>query len=136
MRKSTILAAILSLVALTGCNQEESIKDRNLIVISHHYPSYLNCGYLLETAINNIPSAGFEDTIAVEKEGNVSCADYGRSDDNNTAANFKHLCYTHDYGDQDSNRTCVVGTNFNQYAVGLIDLIIDKADQTQEESAD
>ena len=111
---------------------DQPIEDHNLIVISHHYPSYLNCGYALEVAINHIPTAGFEDTVAEEKTGDVSCEDYGRDEDNNSAANFKHLCYTHDYGSEESDRTCVIGTNFNQYAVGLVDLIIDESNKTKE----
>jgi len=132
MRKSLILTSALSLVALTGCSIDKPVEDHNLIVISHHYPSYLNCGYGLEVAINNIPTAGFEDTVAEEKVGDVACSGYGRNEDNNSASNFKHLCYTHDYGEEGSDRTCVIGTNFNQFAVGMVDLIIGEAKNTKD----
>jgi len=134
MRKSIILSSALAFAAftLTACEQDAPIEEHDVIVILDHYPyPSATCGYVLEAAINQIPTGvGFHDTLAEEKDRNTICEDYGRDENNNSASNYRHLCYTHDYGPNDSNISCVIGTNINEYATGLVDLIVNKTNET------
>jgi len=136
MRKSIILssAVALAVVTLVGCSKDAPIEEHDMIVILNHYPySSATCGYVLEAAINQIPTgAGFHDTLAEDKDHNVTCADYNRDENNNSATNYRNLCFTHDYGPNDSDISCVIGTNINEYATGLADLIIGEAEKTED----
>jgi len=126
MRKSLILSSALALVVLTGCNKDAPLEEHDMIVILNHYPyPPATCGYALEIAIDQVPTGvGFHDTVAEEKDHNMTCEDYDRNENNNSASNYRNLCFTHDYGENDSNISCVIGTNINEYVTGLADLII------------
>ncbi len=99
----------------TACN-DDSVNKRKMIVIAHHYPSYLSCGVILEAALN---LTVFDDTLAIEKEGNVTCADYGRNENNNT---IDRSCFIKDYDPDNGNSTCVIGVNYTDYAGDVHDL--------------
>ncbi len=109
MFKRTALLLPFLLLA-TACN-DDSINNRDMIVIAHHYPKYLSCGFILEVALNRMPA--ISDALALEKEGNVTCADYGRDENNNT---LEHSCFIKNYDADNGNDTCVIGVNVSSYA--------------------
>ena len=114
------IALFLSfLFLMTACN-DESITNRDMIVIAHHYPQYLSCGFVLELALNRMPA--ISDTLALEKEGNVTCADYGRDEDNNT---LERSCFIKDYDTDNGNDTCVIGVNISSYVGDAKSLFVD-----------
>ena len=115
MFKRTLLLLTSSLFLITACNNDK-IEDRKMIVIAQHYPSYLVCNIVLELAIDQTV---FENTLVEEKEGNVTCADYGRDEHKNT---LKQSCYVKDYGG-DTNDTCVIGVDYSDYVDGAADLV-------------
>jgi len=121
MFKRTLLLLISSLFLVTACGDKESISRRKMIVIAQHYPSYLSCGVLLQAALN---FTVFDDTVTEEREGNVTCAEYGRDENNNT---LERSCYVKDYG-SDTNDTCVIGVNYTGYVNDAADLIFQTAD--------
>ena len=114
-RRAALFFSFFSL--LTACN-DDAIQSRKMIVIAHHYPSYLSCGVVLEAALN---LTVFDDTLAIEKEGNVTCADYGRNENNNT---IDRSCFIKDYDPDNGNSTCVIGVNYTDYAGDAHDLFL------------
>jgi len=109
MSKRITILAILTAFLLNACGGADAIKRRKMIVIAQHYPSYLSCGLVLELTLN---ATVFDDTLTEEREGNVTCADYGRDEAKNT---IDRSCFVKDYG-SDTNDTCVIGVNYTDYA--------------------
>ncbi len=120
-RHITLLLSFLFLT--TACNNE-SINKRDMIVIAHHYPEYLSCGFLLEVAVNRVPA--LDDTLAIQRDGEVSCEDFARDENSST---LEKSCYVRDMN-ADTNDTCVIGSNISDYvgdATALVDSIIGTA---------
>jgi len=126
------IALLLSFLFLTTACNDDAINNRDMIVIAHHYPKYLSCGFVLEVTLNRMPA--ISDTLALEKEGNVTCADYGRDENNNT---LEHSCFIKNYDADNGNDTCVIGVNVSSYvgdAKGLFEDLIGTA-ETAEDNA-
>ena len=124
-KKYITTIAILAAFLLNACGGTDAIKRRKMIVIAQHYPSYLSCGFLLEGALN---MTIFDDAVTEEKEGNVTCADYGRNEADNT---IDRSCFVKDYG-SDTNDTCVIGVNYTDYAGDVNDLFQQLVGETKE----
>jgi hypothetical protein len=124
MPKRITTIAILAAFLLNACGGADAIKRRKMIVIAQHYPSYLYCNFLLEGALN---MTFFDDTVTEKREGNVTCADYGRDEADNT---IDRSCFVKDYG-SDTNDTCVIGVNYTDYAGDVNDLFGDLVGETK-----
>jgi len=125
MSKHLIAFFILTAFLINACGDgADAIKRRKLIVIARHYPIYLSCGLPLELALD---ASVFDDALAVEREGDVRCSDYGRKENSHTLG---QMCFVRDYH-ADTNDTCVIGVNYTDYADDMVDLIVGEANQTQ-----
>jgi hypothetical protein len=112
----TLTFVIAMLFFLTACGDEQSVKERKMIVIAQHYPSYASCGVTMDALLN---ATIFDDTIAYEPEEVVTCSTFGRDEDNN---DIKKSCFVKDF-QSDTNDTCVIGVNYTDYAGDVSDLL-------------
>jgi hypothetical protein len=123
-------AAVLPMVAammLTACDSESAVKDRKMIVIAHHYPTYAPCGTVLDAAL--ILETPFSDPVSYQPDEEVSCATFGRNEADN---NISRSCYERDFGSE-TNDTCVIGVNYTDYADDLVDIVTQKVESTSKE---
>ncbi len=125
-RRTTLLLSALALFGLTACMGTGKPEDKNLLVIIHHYPTYLPCNAATGLAVDQV--TGLDESVAKSKEGNVTCGDYER-DENSTG--LTNACFIQDLG-ADTNETCVIGSNIvgGTMTTGLIDTLMAKVKES------